>query len=185
MYKQLAISFFFVSVVAVTFYVIKRMMNANDPAYTKKRIFFTLAFIGYLSAVAAVTIVPIRSSRTEMLDSHFNFLPVVHSYQRYGYITAIHNADGIANFYGNFFGNILMFMPMGAFLQLLYNKRFGKIVLIAALSSCCIEFIQYLNMFIGYYRYVDVDDVILNTFGAIIGYWLYNIFFHARKNTRI
>jgi glycopeptide antibiotics resistance protein len=161
------------------------MMNAKDPAYSKRRVLFTLAFVCYLSAVAAITIVPLRASRTEMLDNHFNFFPVTHSYQRYVYLRQVDNVDGLRNFYGNFFGNILMFMPMGMFLPLLYNKRFYKVLFIALISSCGIEFIQYLNMFIGYYRYVDIDDVILNTFGAIIGYWLYKVFLHARKNTRI
>jgi glycopeptide antibiotics resistance protein len=185
MYKQLAISFFFVLVVAITFYVIRRMMKAQGPAYSKQRVWLTLAFICYLSAVAAVTIVPLRASRTEMLDHHFNFVPVKESYHRFVYLTRSDNRDGIRNFYGNFFGNILMFMPMGLFLPLLYKKRFVKMLVVAALSSCCIEFIQYLNMYIGYYRYVDIDDVILNTSGAIIGFWLYKVFFHARKNTGI
>jgi glycopeptide antibiotics resistance protein len=185
MYKQLAISFFFVSVIAITFYMIRKMAKPNDLAYSKKRIAFTLAFIFYLSAVAALTIVPLRMSRTTLLSSHFNFTPVINNFRRYFNVTKAHDADGIANFYENLFGNILMFIPLGVFLPWLYNKTFRKTILIAALCSCLIEFIQYLNMFLGYYRYVDIDDVLLNTLGAMIGFWLYKMFFNAAKNTGI
>lgn len=160
-------------------------MKANDRAYSKKRIAFTLAFIFYLSAVAAITIVPLKISRTTFLSSHFNFLPVIKNYQRYFSVTRAHDADGIANFYENLFGNILMFIPLGIFLPWLYNKTFWQTMLIAAMASSLIEFIQYLNMFLGYYRYVDIDDVLLNTLGAITGFWLYKMFSNAWKNKRI
>jgi glycopeptide antibiotics resistance protein len=110
---------------------------------------------------------------------------VITSYQRGWYVNKVHDIDGIKNFYENLFGNIIMFIPFGIFLPWLYKKKFWKVVLIAALSASCIEFIQFLNMFAGYYRYVDIDDVILNTSGAVIGYWIFKVFFHDGKYTRL
>lgn len=68
-------------------------------------------------------------------------------------------------------GNIGMFMPIGFFTALLWRKnRWWKSVWIGFLSSFAVEFIQF---FIG--RSTDIDDIILNTTGALLGYWCYYI----------
>lgn len=66
-------------------------------------------------------------------------------------------------------GNIIMFMPIGFFPALLWRRwKCWKSVLLGFCTSVSIEFIQF---FIG--RSTDIDDVILNTTGAIIGFWMY------------
>ncbi len=66
-------------------------------------------------------------------------------------------------------GNIIMFMPVGFFPALLWRKwRWWKSLLLGFLSSVFIEFVQF---FIG--RSSDIDDVILNTAGALIGFWVF------------
>ena len=66
-------------------------------------------------------------------------------------------------------GNIIMFMPIGFFPALLWRRwKCWKLVLLGFCTSVSIEFIQF---FIG--RSTDIDDVILNTTGAIIGFWIY------------
>lgn len=66
--------------------------------------------------------------------------------------------------------NILLFIPLGLFLPLAFAKfRTFRQTALAALSlTCTIEFIQY---FIG--RSADIDDVLTNFAGAVIGYGLY------------
>ena len=66
-------------------------------------------------------------------------------------------------------GNIIMFLPVGFCTGLLWrNNRWWKSALIGCGCSAGIEFIQF---FIG--RSTDIDDVILNTTGALAGYWLF------------
>ena len=66
-------------------------------------------------------------------------------------------------------GNIGMFVPLGFFPALLWRGwSWWKAVLLGFSCSCTIEFIQF---FIG--RSTDIDDVILNTTGALIGFVLY------------
>lgn len=66
-------------------------------------------------------------------------------------------------------GNIIMFMPIGFFPALLWRKpRWWKSLLAGFGSSVTIEFIQF---FIG--RSTDIDDVILNTTGALAGFWVF------------
>ena len=65
--------------------------------------------------------------------------------------------------------NTMIFLPMGFFPALLWRGwRWWKAVPLGFLCSCTIEFIQF---FIG--RSTDIDDVILNTTGALLGYLLY------------
>ena len=68
--------------------------------------------------------------------------------------------------------NILLFIPLGFFLPLTLGKfrTFKQTTLSALGLTCCIEFSQY---FIG--RSADIDDVITNFIGAVIGYGIYKI----------
>lgn len=77
-------------------------------------------------------------------------------------------------------GNIALFVPIGFLLPLLW-KRFEKIwaVLICCLSiSLAIEIIQ-LGISL---RATDVDDLILNTLGGIIGYLAYALIKRLTKS---
>lgn len=72
-------------------------------------------------------------------------------------------------FIRNVIGNVLLFIPFGAFVAHYVNNN--KIIIPAILSllvSCSIEFAQSL---IG--RTADIDDVILNTVGGVLGYLIY------------
>ena len=78
----------------------------------------------------------------------------------------------IYNFYLNLFGNILLFIPFSIILITVFKmNRVNWIVLIAFLSSICIETLQYIFQ-VGF---ADIDDVILNLVGAITGCFIYKI----------
>ena len=64
----------------------------------------------------------------------------------------------------NFLGNIIMFMPIGFCIPLLWNLSNKKIILIGFYISFSIEFCQ---LFLA--RGTDIDDLILNTLGTILG----------------
>ena len=69
----------------------------------------------------------------------------------------------------NFFGNLAMFIPIGFFPALLFRKASWKrSVLIGLGMSTLIEVAQYFIM-----RNTAVDDIILNTAGALCGYFLF------------
>lgn len=67
----------------------------------------------------------------------------------------------------NLLGNIFLFSPVGFFIPLLAQRKINlkKIIAIGFSLSIFIEFVQ---LFIG--RSSDIDDVLLNTFGVVIGY---------------
>ncbi|MCG2793944.1 MAG: VanZ family protein [Weeksellaceae bacterium] len=73
----------------------------------------------------------------------------------------------------NIFGNILLFMPFG-FLGIVFPKLNNfKLLIINFLSAIImIESLQYFTR-LGVF---DIDDVILNTLGVAIGFWIYKFF---------
>lgn len=73
----------------------------------------------------------------------------------------------------NILGNMIAFAPLGLFIPIIYKnkKLFKKTVLIAFLTSLLFEIIQ---LFLGIGSF-DVDDILLNISGALMGYMLYVI----------
>lgn len=69
-------------------------------------------------------------------------------------------------------GNIILFIPLGYFVSYYCKlKGFFGITIVSILSSVTIEIVQH---FIG--RSVDIDDIILNVTGGIIGFLFYKLF---------
>jgi len=79
-------------------------------------------------------------------------------------------------FIWNVQGNIILFIPFGFIIADLINLKSGKhniwlTMLVSFITSISIEIIQ---MFIG--RSFDIDDIILNLLGAIIGHLVFRLF---------
>lgn len=72
----------------------------------------------------------------------------------------------------NLLGNVVVFIPIGLFaLSLMKKVTFATISLIGLGSTLFIEFMQLFLSIIGIIsRSFDVDDLILNTLGVLIGY---------------
>lgn len=80
----------------------------------------------------------------------------------------------ILDFLYNFWGNIAWFIPWGIFFPLVKKSTpgLGKTVLSGMLLSLVIESLQFV-LFTGI---SDIDDVIFNTIGAFVGYFLLKLF---------
>jgi len=70
-------------------------------------------------------------------------------------------------------GNFVMLLPLGIYLPLLYKslRGFLPVLLVSMLSSIVIELFQLITRF----RSCDIDDVLLNTAGACVGYLIYRL----------
>lgn len=81
---------------------------------------------------------------------------------------------GFKVFLLNILGNILAFMPFGFLVPSLSNKKYGcnKIFIFALFISTFLEILQLL-LTVGSF---DIDDIILNSFGAILGYSLFRVY---------
>lgn len=75
--------------------------------------------------------------------------------------------------------NILIFVPLGLFLPMAYPtmRKWYRTALAALSVTFCIEFFQY---FIG--RSSDIDDVIANLLGGMLGYGTFKSLSYVCKN---
>ena len=79
---------------------------------------------------------------------------------------------GSYKFYKNIIGNILLFLPYGFFVSnYLESKKIYRPIVLSIIVSTTIEAVQY---YIG--RVFDIDDIILNVIGAVLGYLVYRLF---------
>lgn len=72
--------------------------------------------------------------------------------------------NNLSYFIISFLGNIFIFIPIGFLISLIWNIKDKKVILIGFLISLSIELTQ-----IFLKRTTDIDDLILNTLGVIIG----------------
>ena len=72
--------------------------------------------------------------------------------------------------------NILLFIPLGFFLPLLYEKynNISKIAFAAVLISLSVEIAQMFGT-----GATDINDLITNTIGACLGYGIYKLFYRV------
>ena len=71
----------------------------------------------------------------------------------------------------NLLGNVVAFMPFGALIRWVVNRkmRWYQAVTYTFLFSLCVELLQLVAM-VGVF---DVDDLILNTLGGLLGFFVY------------
>ena len=80
----------------------------------------------------------------------------------------------------NILGNIFAFSPLGFLLPILFDKcnNVKKILIIGLTVSLSIEVVQVVfSLGSG-----DIDDIILNVFGTILGFWIYKKFNKRLEN---
>lgn len=76
------------------------------------------------------------------------------------------------------FFNILLCLPFGTYIHYYFKCNFKKTVILTFCLSLFFELTQLTGLYYIYprgYRLFDVDDLMLNTFGGIIGYFLGHI----------
>jgi len=152
---------------------------------TRRAVLLKALLIIYLVLVASITMVP----AVEMNDQiHNNLIPMT-NIDDYIY-DILHNGIiywdylrspdvGPSGFFyevtrysfRNLFGNIALFIPLGLLYPLTSKKdQFLSVMFKILLTTGLIEVVQYL--FIAG-RSADIDDILLNTLGGLIGYGLY------------
>ena len=94
---------------------------------------------------------------------------------------------GMFAVFANLFGNILIFVPYGFFISMAAERRgFFKTLFCSFGLSLCVELVQLVTR-VGSF---DVDDILLNTIGGILGYILFAICngirrrYHVRREKR-
>jgi len=80
---------------------------------------------------------------------------------------------GSLNYNSNLIGNILIFIPFSFILIEGFKlRKFSTVILTTFIASFTVELLQYIFK-VGV---ADINDIILNTTGAGIGYFIYSIY---------
>lgn len=164
--------------IIIPIYLIFIMVTVRKKFSLLKHVLWFL-FFSYITIVIAVTLFPLPYNsefikmNKELNYLHNNFIPFKGIY-------TLAQSGNLILIIRNILGNILLTMPSGGLIPFLSTKvtNIKNIIFIGIGFSLSIEISQFiLLLFLGYtYKVTDIDDLNLNTIGAIIGYILYKLF---------
>lgn len=86
------------------------------------------------------------------------------------------------NGFDNLFGNVLAFMPLGVLIPLTFPgmDHWWEVLLHSFWLSLCIELFQ----LISHFGVFDVDDILLNTIGGVLGFAAFILLRHIGGQLR-
>lgn len=154
-------------------YVTVRVLAMRKAKFNPHREVALLLFVMFLTGLASQTVVPeirISGGALHVIRDGVhttNLIPLKVFADTY---TEVFKNGNVAPLIINFFGNVVMFMPIGFFVPLLWRASYGRVIIIGFLCSLFVEISQLLLP-----RSSDVDDLILNTAGVALGLLLYKL----------
>ncbi|SFB04815.1 MULTISPECIES: VanZ family protein [unclassified Bacillus (in: firmicutes)] len=158
-----------------------RFKNRVSVYWLKEVIHFL--FVLYICLLISVTLFPFPIGFQSNIENVFRSLNVIPLKTIINDISQIGIAyDGDVLFMlgliaRNVGGNILLLMPLGFLAPILWNKfkYYKNTVLLGFIVSISIEVLQFLESLIAGERgrVTDIDDVICNVLGALLGYLIY------------
>ena len=139
----------------------------------KKRVFITFCFILYLFLLLFVVLFFDRSVKEEY-QYNLVFLDEIKRYVRY------REQVGDWIFLRNILGNVVGFIPMGALWPYVFPKMRNPILV----TLVCFEWSLVIEVTQLYFKIgsFDVDDLLLNTAGGLVGCILYYMIRTAWRN---
>jgi glycopeptide antibiotics resistance protein len=139
-----------------------------------RRFFAAMALFVYLGLLAYLLFFSSTYGRTIEMGYRYNLKPFLEIRR------GLENIDKVGYRYViiNIAGNVAAFMPFGCLLPMVANRRVhtGTAFVNTFLLSLCAETIQLLSRTGAF----DVDDLILNTVGGVLGYWCYVVLSRRR-----
>jgi glycopeptide antibiotics resistance protein len=165
-------------------WLFSRAIIFRNKQRTFNRELILLVFISYSICVLIITLYPLPMTRVKIAGARgVNFVPVINTIEEFSYSFAKGRAFMRTHSLENIIGNVILLVPLGILLPLLSTRfnSFKKIFIAALLFSLSIEVIQLVSRSFGIYRSADVDDVILNITGALVGLFILRIFIEKKK----
>lgn len=147
--------------VSILIYWIIRLIFKRENNDMRRDIIKSM-FAIYITLALAITFDNLNSYYTITFSNSFNLLPLKET------ISMFKNDISMALY--QVCGNVVLFIPFGIFIPLLYKKEQNiiKVGLLSFIFSLLIEISQFMLGRIG-----DVDDLIFNTIGGIVGFITY------------
>lgn len=142
------------------------------------RVLEILLFVVYLAVLCYFLFIADRMGRTfSERVYHYNLMPLKEISRFWSYRQTL----GFWSVMLNLIGNVVAFIPFGMFLPRLFPacRRFILTVFLAFEFSLCVEILQ-LVWKVGSF---DVDDLLLNSLGGILGFLVYRIFVWVKERS--
>lgn len=165
---------FIIMVLLVPIYYLVRFKILKCNTSDKKREIIMLIFLLYMIALTSQAILPKfiidfdGIHNIEKGSHRLNLIP-------FRFLGDIYNETilkgDIVFFLINIVGNIILFVPLGFCIPLLWNISYDKVMLI---GFCYTLFIEATQMFMP--RVTDIDDLILNCLGVAIGIFIHKCY---------
>lgn len=173
---EMKFAFIVGSIIILIIEVIRFAKRNKEEKFFGFREFMTLIFRFYILMVIIVTFFPLVIGGYVGQPS-MNIVPVFNTIKDI-YKVPIGMESYMVRFWiKNILGNILLLLPLGIFLPMCFKRlrSFKSTVITCALVSLSIEVVQYISMYFGNFRSCDIDDIILNTLGGMIGFIIYKV----------
>jgi glycopeptide antibiotics resistance protein len=174
------IPYVYIAIILISIWIIYRAICLKKSKKKNfKREFIINIFFIYFLILINLTICKMSMLQINLDNSFYiNYIPLVETFKMFN-----NNFMGVGNALYNVIGNILLFIPFGFLVPLLFKKKnkFLMITLYGFFTSVLIEIVQLFTSF----NTTDIDDIIFNTLGAIIGYIIFNIFYYLIKKTKL
>lgn len=180
----------FIQYISIIFYIVVLIIGIKKHFSLLNHITCFLLYF-YIIIVISITVFPIPMHKELLNDVRQiwmlknNFVPFKSMYEivKTMYLPTILRQVG---------GNILLFVPLGYLVPIVFKKvsTINKVLLIGLSCSVGIELLQALISLLirATYRVTDIDDVILNTIGTLIGFIMLKLtipmvrnLFHLKK----
>lgn len=149
----------------------------------KWHVFLLYTFVFYMICAYFLTILPLptRSFVAHLTTPTHNFVPFtfVTNFIKYNPFSLLHPGTWIAALKAPTViqpaFNILLTLPFGFYLHYYFRRNWWQTILLSFGLSLFFELTQLSGLYGLYprpYRLFDVDDLMLNTFGGFLGYWV-------------
>lgn len=116
--------------------------------------------------------VPLNGDYWELVRQNISLIPFRTLFQYIKELFSGRNPAEARHAFINIFGNILLFVPFGVLLPLIW-KRLRTVLWLLLCFAAAIVFIEAVQLF-TLRGACDIDDLILNTLGAFFGFLLFH-----------
>lgn len=170
-------------------FVYREYRKFNSVPVWKTVIVYT--FVYYLLNVFFLVVLPLPARETVVRGHYLSsvaltpFCDYAQYFTRFGVAKATILHFFISKYFLQTAFNVAMLIPFGFFLRYYFRQNLKKTILFSLLLSLFFEVTQLTGLWFLYpgpYRCFDITDLICNTLGGVLGYWLAPILIRVLPN---
>ena len=158
---------------------IRDVKRKNKKEYIDyNREFIWILFVIYILLLISLFIFPLKIDlKNDLSRPDINIIPLMYTLEKIKTFD-LQNKVYIITFLKTILSHMLIVLPIGMFLPILYKKfKDFKIIIISGfIISFGIEGTKYMLYYLGNGEIFSIDNIILRVLGILLGYFIYHIF---------